>query len=173
MAEIGLNMSREELCERLLPYLLKRGFSPRVDRLRLMGSTDFELDWVRDSSLEYFYILSGTRTPHLSHWKAVWRVSEDGPRRSKLRVEIMELIYMGPRDEAGAEPSLNGQWVAAPDSRLRNWIELRRFFTETYPGKPLPRELALIQVPSISGAPLSLQEFRPVKLHRSARPSPF
>ncbi|MEO5667861.1 MAG: hypothetical protein ABIR96_07380, partial [Bdellovibrionota bacterium] len=74
-AEITLDASREEIASAVLPFLRSRGFSPQMDRLKLEGSTDFELDWVRDSSLEYFYILSGKRAPHLVHWKAVWRVT--------------------------------------------------------------------------------------------------
>ena len=172
-SEISLNGSRPELAAKLQRYLKTRGFSPNVDRMRAAPSTDFELDWVRDSSLEYFYILSGTRLPHLSHWKAVWRLTDQGPRRTLVHVEIMELLYMGPRDEAGSVPSLNGQWVTAPDSHLRGWVELRRFFTETFPGQALPRDLSLIEVPSLSLPPLAMQDFRPLRLHRSSRLSSF
>jgi hypothetical protein len=172
-SELSLNSSRAELTGQLQRYLKKRGFSPNIDHMRMGSSTDFELDWVRDSSLEYFYILSGTRLPHLSHWKAVWRLTDLGPRRTLVHVEIMELLYMGPRDEAGAIPSLNGQWVSAPDSHLRGWVELRRFFTETFPGQALPRDLALIEVPSLASPPLAMQDYRPLRLHRSSRPSSF
>jgi len=172
-AQITLNASREEIAELLMPFLRKRGYAPKMTRLRIGGSTDFELDWVRDSSLEYFYILSGTRLPHLVHWKAVWRVSELGPQRSTLRVETMELVYMGPREEAGPAPLLDGQWFEAPVSHLRGWIEVRRFFTETFPRLALPRELSLIQTPQLNSPPLSLRDYRPVKLHQSSRSSSF
>jgi len=173
VSEITLPSSREELAGQIQNFLKSRGFKPHVERHQTASVTDLELDWVRESSLEYFYILSGSRTPHLSHWKAVWRITDEGPRKTNIRIEIMELLYMGPQDEAGPTPSLNGQWVEAPDSHLRGWIELRRFFTETFPRQSLPKELTLIQVPSLEMPPLSLQEYRPLKSHQSSRPSPF
>ncbi len=172
-AQIVVSQSREEAVQTLQSFLRKRGFRPRIERLRLPDTTDLELDWVRDSSLEYFYILSGKRTPHLSHWKAVWRVTQLGPRRSRLQVETMELLYLGPQDSAGPTPTLDGQWVEAPDTHLRGWLELRRYFVETFPRQTLPPELASIAIPSLQSPPLSLQDFRPVKRHRSARPSSF
>jgi hypothetical protein len=172
-AQIELNQSRALVQDSLRRYLEGRGFNPNITQLQLGGISDFELDWVRDSSLEYFYIFSGKRVPHLSHWKGVFRITELGPRRSRLNVEIMELLYMGPRNAAGPVPELNGQWVEAPNTHLRGWLELRRFFSETYPRLPLPRELTSVQVPSLDFPPLSLQNFRPQSLQRSARPSSF
>lgn len=172
-AQIFLNSPSSIVEDQLSKFLRKRGLQPQLHRSPSGDTIDFECDWVRDSSLDLFYIVSGTRKPHLVHWKAVWRLEASGPRSSQLKVKIMELLFMGPQESAGPLPELNGQWIEAPESNLRSWLELRRFFTEQYPRESLPPEMTILKIPTLDFAPLSLKHTRPVKLYRNPRPFSF
>jgi hypothetical protein len=172
-ARLVINSPKSIVEEGLLGFLRNRGMEPAVHRSPTGAFTDFECDWVRDSSLDLFYIVSGSRKSHLVHWKAVWRLEAQGPRSTRVHLKIMELLFMGPQENAGDIPSLNGQWVEAPSTHLREWLELRRFYTEKYPRESLPREMTILKIPTLDFAPLSLKDSRPSQLYKSPRPFSF
>lgn len=171
-ASLILPLSFEEAQSSIRRYFQMRGFNlsthPSQDNQRI----DYEGSWIRDSSLELYYLVSDTRKPHLVHWKSVWRLQKH-QAQSQLTVHTKELVYMGPQESAGPTPNPDGQWLEAPQTHLRSWAELRRYFTSSFPNQAIPKEMPQIKIPQISFPPTYLKNSRPQKHYRSARPSAF
>lgn len=172
-AQITLHSPVGFVEEKLRRFLSERGLLPKMHRSYSGSQVDVECSWIRDTSLDLFYIIAGTRKPHLVHWKAVWRLEPQDARHTRVSLKIMELLYMGAQEDAGATPALNGQWVEAPETHLRDWLELRRFYVETYPSKSLPNEMAILKVPSLDFPPLWLQDTKHPDSQRTPRPFSF
>ncbi len=171
--KIELSASLDQVKNALGSYLSKRGQKYKIYRNKQGTVLDFEMEWVRDSDLAYFYVQTGRRIPHLSHWKGVWQIQQKSKNTTLVILEIMELIYLGPREEAPARPNVDGQWAESSDSNLRAALELKRFSTERFPRIKLPTSLAKLKAPDLDFPPLSLKKMRPDKLYRSSKTTAF
>lgn len=121
----------------------------------------FQQPWVRDTSLRYYTLEFDTRRRHTVDWKALWTLKRLETRRTEIRLDIIEALFMGPPLEAGPGPLLNGQWFETERDSLRARLELRRFWNQSFPGRPLPPALGQIAVPSIEGSPLAKSQLEP------------
>jgi hypothetical protein len=137
----------------LSAWLRKRGVLLATHDAAATNSVFFEQDWVRDSSLRYYYLDFDTRVRHLTHWKGVWRLRAQGPGRTELRMDLLELVFLGPANEAGRLHRMDGQWFESPRDNVRVALEMRRFWQAHYPNLRLPDGLAQIEVPRLTGPP--------------------
>lgn len=117
--------------------------------------------WVRDTSLRYYTLEFDTRRRHTVDWKALWTLKRLDAHRTEIRLDIVEVLFMGPPLEAGPGPLLNGQWFETERDSLRARLELRRFWNQKFPGRPLPATLGQIAVPSIEASPLAKRQLEP------------
>jgi len=157
----------------ILDLLSQRGQKFKEHIKRNGSSIDIEMEWIRDSSLSYFYLQRGQRVPHLVHWKGVWKIYKVTNFQTNVGLDMMELAYLGPQEKAPAAPRIDGQWAESKDNNLRAALEIRRLWTSTIPHQDLPPALGQIQVPDLNFPPLSLKEHREAKIHRASRPTAF
>lgn len=121
----------------------------------------FQQPWIRDTSLRYYTLEFDTRRRHTVDWKALWTLKRLEARRTEIHLDIVEILFMGPPYEAGPGPLLNGQWFETERDTLRARLELRRFWNQKFPGRPLPAALGQIAVPSIEASPLAKSQLEP------------
>lgn len=157
---------------RLKQFLKNRGQNFKEHMHRNGRTIDIEMEWVRDTSLNYYYVQRGTRKPHLSHWKGVWSISKISNSKTRIYFKTMELIYLGPQEEASSIPTNNGRWAESNSNNLRAALELRRFWNMHFKNKRLPSSLSQIKIPTLEFDPISSLN-RKDRLYRATRPSAF
>lgn len=127
--------------------------------------------WIRDTSLQYYALIFDHRERHIVEWKGQWRIKGLSSLQTELRLDILEVIFMGPPKMAGPGPNLDNQWFETERDPLRAMIELRRFWMEAYPDRVLPPALTKITTPALNGKPQGADVFSPHwKTLRRSRP---
>ncbi len=148
--------------EKIRQYLKER---EKLESIFVPASSGEEIrftqPWVRDSSLRYYVLEFDRRERHVVEWKAQWIISSRGPLLTEIRLEVLEVMFMGPPRRAGPGPTLNNQWFELEQDPLRANLELRRFWKQSYPNSALPSTLANIKVPSLKAEPLGKMLFEP------------
>lgn len=149
-------------------HLQERGLTYKLHRKKNL--VDIEVDWVKSLSLNYYYMSFGPRKRHMAHWKSVWRLAYSGARKTRVVVENMELVYLGPQSETPAEALADGNWAASPDAHRRAHMELHRFLASHYASHPY---LASFTPVRLDPSPLGTRVFRDLTLQSAPRTSPF
>jgi hypothetical protein len=119
------------------------------------GEIRLNQPWVRDTSLRYMELEYDARQRHIVEWKGQWILKSVSESITEVRLNILELLFLGPAREASPRPTPNADWFETGADGLRAALELRRFWAETYPALPLPKALANVQVPALDGPPVS------------------
>lgn len=155
-AQVTLTQSPELVEKVLRGYLALRGrLESETERRSLPnGRTEirFTQPWIRDTSLLYYSLEFDRRARHAVAWKGEWRLSGMPGGSSTLRLDILEVLYLGPARLAGGEPRLNSSWFETDADALRPGLELRRFLNDFFPND-VPKYLAVLSVPSLAGPP--------------------
>ncbi len=150
IAEVLVPLPFVETRRLLLGYLRDRRRYERSFFSALQTDRFFVLQpWVRDTSLRYIFIEAGARHRHLSDWKAQWTLEPAGPKTTRVSVDVLEVIFLGPlKSVQRPEPQnivgdkvRNSDWFETPLDKIRALTELRRFWMENFLGTELPKNL--------------------------------
>lgn len=96
-------------------YLKARNLLESVHR-DLQGNWYIHQNWVQSPSLRYYLLTFDTRRHHLSEWKVVWYLQPSTSNKdfTKLRIAVLELLYLGdPDDKVKAPSEADGNWAEA------------------------------------------------------------
>ena len=171
--EVVVRQNYLTVYRRLKRHLERRKIPFKVHWNNAKALVDLEMTWMKDQSVSHFYIQRGQRTPHLAHWKGVWRIQQITSRKARVRLETMELIFLGPTTSAPPHHLIDGQWVEIDDKNWRSRLELRRFWLGNYSTRTLPRSLAQLESPTVEFPPLIQDDFRDLTLQNQPRPAAF
>lgn len=167
-AEVLILQNQDVLLSQLETHLNARGLTYTIHKNK--NRVDVEVDWVKSLSLNYQYMSFGPRKRHMAHWKSVWRIERKNSNQSRLLVENMELVYLGPQAEAPAEAAADGNWASSPEAHRRAHMELHRFLSLHYDSHSYLTSFSPL---SLDSSPLGTRGFRELTLQNAPRISPF
>lgn len=143
----------------LQTYLQSRNF---LESLQTDNQGNFYLhqNWVQSPSLRYYLLDFDQRQRHLSEWKALWYIERGGGPTSKVRLAILELLYLGdPGDRVRAPKEADGNWVET-DLDLERAKALMADFKEWRLKGKLPKPALFLTTEDLAGPPKSKLENR-------------
>lgn len=159
-----LSATPARLREDIETYLKARELYDRTN-LDTQGNIYIHQNWVQSPSLRYYLLQFDTRKRHLSEWKVLWYVEplEGNSAKSKLRIAVLELLYLGsPDDNVKAPAEANGNWVETELDQTRA-TALFEDFWNWRGSRKMSKQPLYLQVSDIEGLPKSRSEVRSAK----------